>query len=99
MRKIDYFVLTATVLLGTVVIGQAQDETFPASPLTPEERRQWRQVLADYDYVAIARAYADYMTEHGRDVYGTKHTPLFVTGMDRHTGRAGAWSFPGRAQR
>lgn len=39
------------------------------------------------DYLAIARAYADYMIEHGRDTYGPKHTPLFVTGIDRATGR------------
>ena len=82
------------MLLGTVVIGQAQDETSPESPWKPEKRQQWREVLADYDYVAIARAYADYMIEHGRDVYGKEHTPLFVTGMDRHTGKLISPPFP-----
>ena len=87
MRKIEGLVWTATVLLGAVAIGQAQDETCTASPLKPEKRRQWRDALADYEYVAIAMAYADYMIEHGRDVYGPKHTPLFVTGIDRGTGK------------
>lgn len=27
------------------------------------------------------------MIEHGRDTYGAKHTPLFVTAMDRETGK------------
>jgi len=79
---------------GTVVIGQAQDETSPESSWNPEKRQQWREVLANYDYIAIARAYADYMIEHGRDVYGKEHTPLFVTGMDRHRGKLISPPFP-----
>lgn len=94
MRKIERLILTATVVLGTVVIGQARDETSPASPWKPEKRQQWREVLADYDYVAIAKAYADYMIEHGRDVYGKEHTPLFVTGIDRPTGKLMSPPFP-----
>lgn len=39
------------------------------------------------DYLAIAQAYADFMIEHGRDIYGEQHTPLFVTGLDRKTGK------------
>ncbi len=27
------------------------------------------------------------MIKHGRDVYGEKYTPLFVTGIDRHSGK------------
>ena len=94
MHKIEKHLLTATVLLGTVVIGRTQGETSPAAPLKRERRQPWREVLADYDYVAIARAYADYMIEHGRDRYGKEHTPLFVTGMDRHTGKLISPPFP-----
>ena len=65
----------------------ANEQAPPKSPLTPEQQEAWRKTLAAYDYVGIARAYADFMIEHGRDVYGPKHTPLFVTGMDRHTGK------------
>jgi hypothetical protein len=64
----------------------AQGEAAPKS-LTPEQQQAWRKTLAEYDYVGIAEAYADFMIEHGRDVYGPKQTPLFVTGMDRHTGK------------
>ncbi len=57
------------------------------SPLGDQERARLRAMQSEKDYPAIVRAYADYMIEHGRDVYGPKHTPLFVTGMDRHTGK------------
>ncbi|NQT36381.1 MAG: hypothetical protein HQ581_02765 [Planctomycetes bacterium] len=40
MRKIEKLIVTATVVLGTVVITQAQDETFPESPWKPEKRQQ-----------------------------------------------------------
>jgi len=39
------------------------------------------------DYLAIVRAYADAMIEHGRDVYGQKHSPLFAEELDRRTMR------------
>ena len=39
------------------------------------------------DYLAIVRAYADGMIEHGRDVYGHKHSPLFAEELDRKTMR------------
>ena len=65
------------------VSGAAADKPLP----TPDQRDAWKKTLAAYDYVTIARAYADYMIEHGRDTYGPKHTPLFVTGIDRRTGK------------
>jgi hypothetical protein len=37
------------------------------------------------DYPAIVKAYADFMLEHGRDTYGKKHSPLFVSVMERKT--------------
>lgn len=39
------------------------------------------------DYLAIVRAYADAMIEHGRDEYGQKHSPLFAEELDRRTMR------------
>ena len=33
--------------------------------LTPDQRDAWKKSLAAYDYVTIARAYADYMIDHG----------------------------------
>ena len=40
---------------------------------------------SEYDYPAIVNAYVEFMIEHGRDRYGKKHTPLFVSAMDRKT--------------
>ena len=70
----------ALLLLGATLIRAAE------STLTHAEQQSWQKVLAAGDYVEIAKSYADYMIGHGRDVYGPKHTPLFVTGIDRHTG-------------
>ncbi|MDP6543975.1 MAG: hypothetical protein QGH60_08275 [Phycisphaerae bacterium] len=39
------------------------------------------------DYLKIARAYADYMITRGRDTYGKVHSPVFVSVMDRKTGK------------
>jgi len=39
------------------------------------------------DYLKIVRAYADAMIEHGRDVYGNEHSPLFAEALDRHSMR------------
>ncbi|MCP4784155.1 MAG: hypothetical protein GY903_25585 [Fuerstiella sp.] len=72
------------LLPGIATIASAQD--------TPQQ--QWHKAQADYNYTAIARAYADYMIEHGRDVYGTVHSPLFVTAMDRQTGKLITPPFP-----
>ncbi len=37
------------------------------------------------DYLAVVRAYADAMIEHGRDRYGEEHSPLFAAALDRET--------------
>jgi len=42
---------------------------------------------SDTAYLKTVRAYADAMIEHGRDVYGEVHSPLFVCTLDRHTMR------------
>jgi len=79
----------ARLLLASVLCAQ----TAAAEP-APEQRRpalvfksaELRKMQTGHDYLALARAYADFMILHGRDVYGKEHTPLFVTGMSRHTG-------------
>ena len=40
---------------------------------------------AEPDYLRVVRAYADAMIQHGRDVYGKQHSPLFATTLDRKT--------------
>ena len=87
-------VLATVLLLGAAVVAQAEEKANPAgakSPLTPEQRQQWRTMLADCDYPAIAKAYADYMIEYGRDRYGKVHSPLFVSAMDRKTATVFQW--------
>ena len=83
-----------SLLVDTAVSAQEPCTGGAARLKAWERRQQWREVLADYDYVAIPRAYADYMIEHGRDRYRKEHTPLFVTGMDRHTGKMFSPPFP-----
>ena len=74
-----------TCLTGSLGILLAASAS--AAPLNSPELEAWRPTRASYDYNGIARAYADYMIANGRDVYGAKHTPLFITGMDRKTGK------------
>ena len=71
------------LLCAFFISGAAADKPL----LTPDQRDAWKKSLSAYDYVTIASAYADYMIEHGRDTYGQKHSPLFVTGIDRKTGK------------
>lgn len=37
------------------------------------------------DYLKLVRDYADAMLEHGTDVYGIEHSPLFAEALDRQT--------------
>jgi len=64
-----------------------------AEPSNSARQQELRTIQAEYDFVGIATAYADFMIEHGRDVYGTP-TPMFVTGIDRKTGRRISPPFP-----
>ena len=57
------------------------------SPFDSQKQQSWLKLLADGNYAAIAKAYADYMIEHGRDVYGKVHSPLFMTVLKRKTGK------------
>ena len=77
----------ALALFAIVETAPAADVAATKSRLTPAEQQAWRKTLTAYDYVGIAKAYADYMITYGRDTYGKKHTPLFITGLDRHSGK------------
>ena len=79
--------LVTVVLLGAVTVSHAQDKAGLKSPLTEQAQQRWRETLYSYDYAGIARAYADYMIEHGRDVYGKVQSPLFMTVLNRKTGK------------
>ena len=71
-----------SLVLAASLVGAAT-----AEPLTGSDLENWRKTRAGHDYAAIAKAYADYMIEHGRDDYGKVHSPLFVTVLNRKTGK------------
>ena len=48
---------------------------------------------ADARRFAAVLSFADKVIEQGRDVYGAKHTPLFVDGLHVHTGEPVRWRF------
>lgn len=45
-------------------------------------------------YLAAVREFADNVLKYGRDVYGEKHTPLFVDGLNIHTHEPVKWITP-----
>ena len=50
-----------------------------------------RQPAKQPDYLAIVKAYADVMIRDGRDTYGTEHSPLFASALDRRALRIGSF--------
>ena len=53
---------------------------------TQAARRQGRK---QPDYLTVVKAYANAMIKDGRDTYGTEHSPLFASALDRRTMRLG----------
>ena len=82
------------VPIAAAVLAILMTERASAEPIGPQERQRLRAMQRAYRYTDIARAYADYMIEHGRDVYGSVHSPLFITGIDRLTGKRIRPPFP-----
>ena len=78
--------LSALIVFSMLVPLAAGDAA--AEPPSESQRQQLRAMQQSYDYSAIAKAYANYMIKHGRDRYGTVHSPLFVSAMDRKTATA-----------
>ncbi|MBE7540349.1 MAG: hypothetical protein HS122_18295 [Opitutaceae bacterium] len=62
-------------LLVAVVGVTCRAANEPASPAA----------AGDADYMKLVQTYADAMIAHGRDTYGTQHSPLFASAMDRKT--------------
>ncbi|MFH1719353.1 MAG: pectate lyase [Planctomycetota bacterium] len=46
----------------------------------------------DDKYLNAVRTFADNVLKSGRDVYGPKHTPLFIDGLNIHTHEAAKWT-------
>lgn len=49
---------------------------------------------AEQTYLSIVQTFADNVLQHGRDVYGEKHTPLFVDGINVDTREPVVWLLP-----
>jgi len=62
------------VLCGGFTVARAAGESTGAAAKEPGER-----------YVAAVRRFAETVLRRGRDVYGDKHTPLFVDGLEVKT--------------
>ncbi|MHC4580406.1 MAG: hypothetical protein ACYS14_03050, partial [Planctomycetota bacterium] len=45
-------------------------------------------------YLEAVRQFADHVLKYGRDTYGSKHTPLFVDGLNIHTHEPVKWIAP-----
>lgn len=71
--------LSATVIAAVVGFG--------VTVMISNADSSWATTLASGDYAGIARAYADYMIERGRDTYGEVHSPLFMTVLNRRTAK------------
>ena len=50
----------------------------------------------DSRYAQSVRAFADNVLKHGKDVYGPKHTPLFVDGLNINTHEPAKWKRDGK---
>jgi len=48
----------------------------------------------DSKYLDAVREFADNVLKYGRDIYGPKHTPLFVDGLNIHTHEPVKWIAP-----
>jgi len=47
-------------------------------------------------YLTAVRTFADNVLEYGKDIYGPKHTPLFIDGINIHDHRAPEWKKDGQ---
>ena len=76
------------VAVAIAAFPKVQAADAPARPpLTSQGQQAWSKVVNDGDYAGIARAYSDYMIAYGRDRYGKVHSPLFMTVLNRKTGK------------
>ncbi len=72
-RRISPLIALGLFVAVVGVTGQAADK--PTQPAA----------AGDADYMKHVQSYADAMIAHGRDTYGTQHSPLFASAMDRKT--------------
>ncbi|MFC1608146.1 hypothetical protein ACFL47_09260 [Candidatus Latescibacterota bacterium] len=75
-----------SLLLLTILSCFAGCADEPAVGKTPKPvYRAPVEKMSGPDYLAIVKNYAQTMIDHGRDIYGPDHTPLFAVSLDRTT--------------
>ena len=70
----------AAALAGAILMGLPARQAPAADEDRPGEK-----------YLQAVRTFADIVLECGRDVYGPKHTPLFVDGLNVDTRQPVKW--------
>ncbi|MFC1652739.1 hypothetical protein ACFL3F_03360 [Planctomycetota bacterium] len=73
------------VVLGFILIISISP-CFSTEPNTP--------AVESSKYLDAVREFADNVLKYGRDMYGPKHTPLFVDGLNIHTHEPVKWIDP-----
>ena len=69
------------IIIRVTLVASVLGLPLPASTTAGEEER----------YMKAAREFADNVLKHGRDVYGPKHTPLLVDGLNVDTREPAKW--------
>ena len=81
-------VLILTALIHSAALGADAPGTSTLQPTgAMPAKEELRRMQAACDYRAIVEAYVNHMIQSGRDRYGKIQSPLFVSVMDRKTGK------------
>jgi len=72
-------------------LGKATIGADATGDIVFESQSAQRRPGKQRDYLTIVKAYANAMIEDGRDTYGTEHSPLFASALDRRTMRIGSF--------
>ncbi len=75
----------------TITCAMSLSIAFIGSVARAEDRASQDNEIKRNVYLAIVKAYANAMIEDGRDTYGSEHSPLFASALDRRTMRIGSF--------
>jgi len=80
-------VLLTSIALVAVALSPARSAGTPKEPSLDQPNRE-------ATFLAAVQQFADNVLDSGRDVYGPKHTPLFVDGVNADTREPVTWRSP-----